>query len=340
MTQAEYLDTWSLKQASKQLSWYDQVRLFLQRKETEQSLISGGDATKMADGIDISHWQGDVDISLMRSQGKISFCFPKASDGKQVQAGDPTYVPNYIDDWLYRNVQKCYDAKIACIPYHYLQLAIPDYTVEGLATWNFTVLKKALEPLIPKKSYYAICLDIEERNASDISGSDVAMKTINKIKADPVLSSVPLILYSSISVLNQYTGLREQISYPNAGCNLWMAQWSYNTTTTTTWEQFLSYYVPRIEMRVLTPGYASWQFLQWSSSFILPGNSGRTDVNKYKAGEAALYAWLGFQAAEPPPPDPDPDPEPDPNPDLTELTARVDALEVWRANIAGVSKTG
>lgn len=339
----QYLDVWSERRNTGKLSILDRIKLATQKPE--QTLISGLDATKLALMVDISHWQGDVDIAQMVMDGKVACLLPKCSDGKQVVAGDPYAKINYVDDWFYRNVQKAYDAKIPCIPYHYVQLAITDYTAEGLAAWNYEVLKFALSKIAAKKSYHAICLDVEETNASDISGSDVVLKLMDKIRNDPVLSTVPLIIYSSMSVLNRYTRLREQLSYPGANQNLWMAQWVYNTVTTTTWENFWSVYVPKVEMKVLTPGFASWWAVQWSSSFILPGCTGRTDVSFYRAPTASLYSWLNYTVTQPEPPEPEePEPPEPPEPGDPDTAAALARIEASLARIeakldAGISMT-
>jgi GH25 family lysozyme M1 (1,4-beta-N-acetylmuramidase) len=269
---------------------------------------------------------------------------PKASDGKQVQAGDRFNPKNYVDDWLYRNVQKCFDAKIPCAPYHYVQPYLSaDYTVQGTVDWNMQTLHAAFDPLTPKVSYHAIVLDVEEKTASPLNGSDVVLKMMEAIALDPKLSQVPLIIYSSMSVLNYYTKLREQISYPNANRNLWMAQWVYNTTTNTSWESFWTIYAPKIDMKVLTPGYANWKFVQVSASFILPGGSGRTDISFYNGTRDGLFSWLKFDAGTTPP---EPPPPPPPSGDIAvrlaalesndaAQDARLQALEGFRDNVKG-----
>jgi hypothetical protein len=158
------------------------------------------------------------------------------------------------------------------------------------------------------------------------------MGLLDRMAADPEMGKVPAIVYTSMGILNFYPTLRDQLSFQGAGRNLWLAQWVYNTTTTCTWDAFWSTYVPKIEMKVITPGFASWWGVQWSSSFVLPGGTGRTDVSSISKTPAALNAWLKFTpvVVDPDPePDPDPDPEPEPT-DLTALTARVKALEDWR----------
>jgi GH25 family lysozyme M1 (1,4-beta-N-acetylmuramidase) len=301
-----YLDAWSQSRSVGKLSLAQRLELALKPKA--ETLISGLDPTKLALMIDISHWQGDVDIARMVSEGSVTAGIVKASDGKQVQDGDPYNKLNYVDDWLYRNVQKCYDAKVPCIPYHYVQPLLEGYTAQGVADWNMETLHAALDPLVPKASYHAICLDVEEKKNTDTNGSDVVLKMMDAIEHDPKFSQVPLILYSSMSVLNYFTKLREQVSFQGANRNLWMAQWVWNTTTNCTWEYFWNTVVPKVSMKVLTPGWAGWWGIQWSASMILPGGTGRTDVSFASRTPEALRQWLGYTSPTPPGPGPDPDP--------------------------------
>jgi GH25 family lysozyme M1 (1,4-beta-N-acetylmuramidase) len=314
---ARYLDTWELNKHHKP-GLLQKVQLAL--TPDDKTLIGSLDPTKLARAVDVSHWQGEIDVRRIKDDGDVALLLPKASDGKQVQAGDPTYEKNYVDDYLYRNVQKAYDTKIACAPYHYAQPYLSaDYTVQGTIDWNMETLHAAFDPLVPGKSYQAISLDVEEKTASPLNGSDVILGIIKELGLDPKFNQVPLIIYTSMSVLNYYTKLREQISYQGANRNLWMAQWVYNTTTTTTWADMISRIMPQINMKVLTPGYANWKFLQWSSSFILPGCAGRMDQNVYNGTKAQLYAWLKFEPGTTPPDEP-------PSGELEERVERLESI--------------
>jgi GH25 family lysozyme M1 (1,4-beta-N-acetylmuramidase) len=287
----QYLDTWTRDRHAGKLSLLSKLKLHFLKQAA--SLIGTLDPTTLARGIDISHWQGDVDIAKHKAEGDISFVFPKASDGKQLQSGDPTYAPNYIDDWLYRNVQKCYLAKVACIPYHYVQPFFADYNVTGTIVWNMKCLHAALDPLTPKISYHAIMLDVEEITGTEPNRSDVVLGMMSEIALDPKMSQVPLIIYSSNNILNNYyPKLMNQLSYQGANKNLFLAQWVYTTVTATSWANIISSIMPTISMKVLTPGYATWKFLQWTAAFSW--NSVRIDLDFYNGTKAALFSWLGF----------------------------------------------
>ncbi len=79
-------------------------------------------------------------------------------------------------------------------------------------------------------------------------------------------------------------------------------------------------------MKVITPGYASWNFVQVAANFVLPGCTVNiTDISFYKGSQAALYAELGYKApiVEPD----DPGEEPPPMDDVAALAAQVSALQ-------------
>jgi GH25 family lysozyme M1 (1,4-beta-N-acetylmuramidase) len=322
-----YLDTWSKTRNNGKLSFGQRVQLAFM--PVMKTLIGTLDPSTLARQIDISHWDGDVDIARMVREGDIAMVFIKASDGKQVQSGDSTYPPNYVDDWLYRNIQKCYDAGIPAGVYHYVQpLPQVDYTVQDAVNWQMRVLHTALDRFTPKVSYHAIVLDVEQKDGTDPNASDVVLKMMDAIKADPKMSQVPLIIYTSISVLNFYKKLSDQVSYTGANKNLWMAQWVFNTVTTTSWADVITRIIPSIAMKVLTPGFANWKFLQWTSSLILPGCAVRLDLNFYNGTKEALYTFLGYKVVTPPPPT---EPPTDPGQYVTVATYQADQIKIVEA---------
>jgi GH25 family lysozyme M1 (1,4-beta-N-acetylmuramidase) len=298
----EYLDTWSISRNHEaDAPDMDALSFAL----TLSGSVSGLDPTTLALMIDISHWQGSVDIARMATEGDLAMVFPKASDGKQVRPGGAYEVTNYIDDRLYENVQKCHDAGVPCGPYHYVQTMIEGYTVQGVIDQNWKTMSAAFKPLVPGVSYHAIVLDVEEKNTTSVNGRDVVQGLIKLIQADPKMSQVPLLIYSSVSVLEFYPALRDYLSNKDAKFNLWLAQWALNKTTTCTWEYLKTTVLPTLNMKVLTPGYAAWKAVQFSSSYILPGGSGRTDLNLGNVSKSAWWTWLNYnQIVIPPPPPP------------------------------------
>jgi GH25 family lysozyme M1 (1,4-beta-N-acetylmuramidase) len=312
----QYLDTWSRSRNHEvDAPDTDAVSFAL----TPAGSVSGLDPTTLALMIDISHWQGDVDIQRMVTEGGIAMCFPKACDGKQVRVGDSTQVKYYIDDTLYVNVQKCYDANIPCAPYIYVQPAIDNYTLKGVIDWHWEVIQGAYGPLTPLVSYHAIMLDFEEATANNTNGRDVIMGLIKLIRAHPKFGQVPVILYSSNYILTIYPALKDEIANHDDDFNLLLAQWVLNTVTTCTWDELKDKF-KTINMKVITPK-SNWFGVQFSSAFILPGGKGRTDLIFYHGTKEKLYAWLKFTPKTTPPV------EPEPEPDTTELRQAIDALK-------------
>jgi GH25 family lysozyme M1 (1,4-beta-N-acetylmuramidase) len=316
----QYLDTWSRSRTHEGeiIPDVDAVSFAL----TPTGSVSGLDPATLALMIDISHWQGDVDLKRMVTEGGIAMCFPKAADGKQVRAGGAFEITNYIDDWFYRNVDKCKAAGIPCGPYFYVQPHLEDYTLPGCIDWNWKVLKAALDPLTPLVSYHAIMLDFEEKTANDTNGRDVMLALIAKIQADPKMSKVPIIIYTSNYILSLYPSLRDALSYKGSAFNLMLAQWVLNTVTTCTWDHLKTNVLPTLNFKVVTPGYAAWKAVQFSSSFILPGGSGRTDLILGNTSKANWWTWLKFTSTTP-----EEKPEPDDDPEITKLWLAVDALK-------------
>lgn len=301
-----YLDLWTQNRTVGRLTILQQLQI--KTMEQPPALVGGLDQNSLALMVDISHWNGDVNVRQMVSEGQIAALFAKASDGKPVITGNLLDLNTYKDDWFDRNCQKAYDAGIPFIPYHYVQPYIVDYSIASTIDWNFRCLKNAIGPKIPGKSFHAICLDFEERTTTNTNGASVMMGLIAAIQTDPVLSKVPIIIYTSVSILNSYPALRDQLSYQGANYNLWLAQWSYTTPTKTDWATLRSTYIPRIEMRVITPGYATWWAVQWSAAFVLPGCLGACDLSFYKGTPTQLYAALNYQQATTPPPPPPAEP--------------------------------
>jgi GH25 family lysozyme M1 (1,4-beta-N-acetylmuramidase) len=305
----DYLDTWS--QSRNHAAEDDPGALAF---EVGPAMISGLDPSTLAICVDYSHWQGDVDIAKMKAEGGVAMAMPKASDGKQVVRGNAEDIRNYVDDYLDRNIQRCYDAGVPCGPYHYVQVYFDDYSLKSIVDANLDALHAALDAKVPNVSYHAIVLDVEEKNNTNSNGSWIVIQIIEAIRKDPKFSKVRLLIYTSESVLAHYTDLREYLGKQDADFNLWMAQWIYGKVTKCSWAHLINNIIPGLSMRVRTPGWATWKMVQWSDAFILPGGSGRTDLNFFCGSRALLYSWLGYQGTVEEPVDPKPEPKPEPEP--------------------------
>ena len=147
-----------------------------------------------------------------------------------------------------------------------------------------------------------------------------------------------------MGVLSHYPALIQRIGKADSPFNLWMAQWVYTVAKKTSWADVISNIIPKIDMRVLTPGNATWQLLQWCASLELPGCNGAIDLSFYKGEKWRLGQFLGYiydTTPEPPQPPTDQNPPAD-TVDLAPILARLDAaearlaaLEAFRANVKG-----
>lgn len=300
--------------------------------------IGGLDTGNLALIADYSHWNGNIDLALT----KVDFAWFKACDGKQIRSGDAYDLSNYVDDTLHTNIQKAYDLKIPCGVYIYVQHNFPNWTTQSIAEWHYKVFKRATASLVPGKSFHAIALDVEERGASAPNMAAIVLTLHHLIADDPAFAGIPIFIYTSMSVLNIYTNLREQISYKGSNYNgmpyyLWLAQWAWNATPriTTNWDELRSKYLANLTMRVSTPGYAVWTMCQIAANFVLPGCTVNiTDISVFAGARDKLYALLNYSTTTPPPTEP---PGDDTNSDTTitktdfdALVARVVELERWR----------
>lgn len=335
---AKYLDTWSRKE----VTTTDKVKNLLGFAQkpgpaspsalAQAGSVSGLDPATLALGADVSHWNGKLDVAKMKAGG-IKVLFPKAGDGKQMIAGGQWDLGNYVDDTLHDNIQQCYDNKIKCVPYFYFQ---PTLVQAGTpdADWQYKVLKKALNNMRGGVSFHGIAIDIEEGGESAPNLSKKIQQFYNWIRLDPQFNTVPTLFYTSNGYLMSYQDLMTWLSYQGANRDLWLAQWVYSNSVKTTWEELATRYIPSVNMKVITPGFATWQVVQWSAAFYgMAGcGSGRIDLNFIKdmklfGGDVVI-----------PDPEPEPDPEPDPGtgetPDTSALEARVATLETQVSDIS------
>src|SRR3972149_1786438 len=119
----DYLDTWTRDRTIGQLSVAQRLQLMVRRPdEITIQLIDGKDASVLARYLDTSHWNGKLNISLMKPY--IHAHMLKVSDGKQMIAGAYNDLNTYVDDQASDVIQQCYDEVVPVIVYHYWQ---PDH---------------------------------------------------------------------------------------------------------------------------------------------------------------------------------------------------------------------
>jgi hypothetical protein len=307
----QYLDVWQINRKhnlTMKQRFYRWITRLLAR--FVPSLISGLDPSTLAIVGDVSHWNGDIDVKTMKAGG-LAMLWTKASDGKQIYYGAFDDEQTYIDKTLRPNVQKCYDAGIPCGLYHFYQpLVVANWTNQSTAEHNYKMFKAAVKGLVPGVSFHAISIDFEVLTANDYNTNIQLMLFFKMLRADPAFVGInidfvfPIEWYSSMRFFNLYPAWATSVSSQGTLHCFWMAQYIFTTGLTTTWENLKSAIIPKLDMRVSTPGFASWDFVQWSASIKLPGCNGALDLNFYRGSADQLYARLHYTAPVIPPPPP------------------------------------
>lgn len=291
-----------------------------------QELISGADQTKLAVGVDTSHWTGTLTPELVKGADVL---FPKATDGQQVRAGDFYNKRNYIDSQLYATVQTAYNVGRPVIPFHYFQWNYDQWNLDHIVKFQFDIIKEAFAPLVKGKSYHGIALDLEEPGDTSNNMKTKVEMLYNMLAEDPQFSGLPILFYSSMYFLNMWPGLRDWLSYPNANKLLWLAQWVWTQRWTGNWNQFYEQVLPNVNMTVRTPGYANWTVVQWSAAVTVDGFN--LDLNTWNRTPADLYKMLDFTPVSPTPEEPPQDPgDPPVDPDFVK---RLETLEGWKLTV-------
>lgn len=305
----QFLDVWSRERSAGRLSlWQRFVRWITGLlARFVPSLIGGLDPASLALMVDVSHWQGpNLDVALMRRDGKISALLPKMSDGFQIRAGVSTDLQNYVDPTFRLNVDKAYKSGIPCIPYHFCQYVKYGYTNDSMVNDQVKIIKEALRGLIPGVSFHGISLDVEVENSTGPNVAYITMGIYKALKA--AYPNIPIIFYTSLKYLNLYPNWANGICSQGMSYNIWFAQYVWNTGIVTTWADLWARIIPSLNMSVMRYAFEDWWAVQWTGDRItLPGCYGKIDLNAYHGTEAQLWKWLNFT---PPviPPEPEPAP--------------------------------
>ena len=284
--------------------------------------VSGIDTDKLSLGVDFSHWDGNIPGEVFKC---FDYAWVKACDGDQLRPGDPYDYTNYVDIDFRNNVQKCWDADIPCGIYVYIVPNFPGYTMDSIIQLHYKALKAATKGLIAGKSYHAIALDVEElkRGQTDTNWQKIVKGLTDLIYTDPEYAPVRKgVIYSRMGgVLANLPALLDEISNKNVleKYHMWMAQWVWGAdekhpAIVTTWEELKNKYIASLNMKVITPGFQTWDFVQWSAAFKIPPTTFVYDLNFFHGDKAACWNWFGYKArgvVVTPDPEPEPAPEGD-----------------------------
>lgn len=293
----EYLDFWTRDRRAGRLSLAQRLQFALAPKPA--TLISGLDQTKLAIGIDTSHWNGKLSPALVAGADVV---LPKLSDGYQVRTGAWDDLGNYKDDQVDATIQTCYDVHRPCIPYHFVQwnYTSDQWMIDKIIDWQYKIIENALAGKIPHKSYHGLSLDCETLGCTDTNYRNIVAGLYDRLMTSPLLDGMPLLIYTSNYIMSQYPAFQYWIAAPGTNRLLWLAQWIYTAKWTGTWDQFKALILPNINMRVVTP--TSWAAVQYSATCAPEGYT--VDLNAFSRTRENLYDVLGFETTTPPPPPP------------------------------------
>ncbi|HEX3429107.1 MAG TPA: glycoside hydrolase family 25 protein [Candidatus Limnocylindrales bacterium] len=214
------------------------------------------DATTRLEGIDVSHWQGTINWSMVAGAGK-AFAIIKATESTDYT--DPMYATNHAG------------AKAAGLwtgAYHFAQ---PDASANDAvleADYFVSVINLGARDLIP-------ALDLEQSGSLSVPALQAWVTAwLGEVTAK--IGIRPMI-YTSPSFWSTHMGNTTALA--DAGYKtLWVAHWGVASPT-----------VPANNW-----GGRGWTFWQYTSSGSVAGISGRVDLDRYNGTDLALQAYSIF----------------------------------------------
>jgi lysozyme len=194
----------------------------------------------MAIGIDVSHWQGNVDFSKVKAEG-VDFVYIKSTDG--LKGMDPLAVSHG---------QSAKAAGLKVGYYHFAEMNDPNVLVDAKA--EATAFSKALS-ILPAYDILPV-LDLET-NKSNLT-SELVREWVQTFVDTMKSLGHNIILYSYAPFINQYFPKDHTFGY----LPLWLAQ--YTTA----------------EVPSIPNGWTHYTIWQYSNQGTVDGVAGYCDVNK------------------------------------------------------------
>jgi len=231
-------------------------------------------------GLDVSHWEDQVDWGLLKSVG-IEFVFIKASQG------------NYLrDPMLKSHVSGAADAGLLVGAYHWCDPNIAasaqaEYCLKQVEGLPIRFLAADVEQHWQDWQEWRQGHITKHISPAQISrnAQEIAKNWQSKVK-------LPVIIYTRASFINTYAAPAQAWlpKYP-----LWVAHYPYQQSRIqTTWDDFKEQHLPGIQSPALPVGCHDWQFWQFTGDkFYLPGVSGAIDLNFFKGNLTDLQAFTG-----------------------------------------------
>jgi len=204
----------------------------------------------MKPGIDVSHWQREIDWKLVKKSG-VHFAFFKATEFP------PGKTELYIDPELYRNAAGTSENNIQSAPYHFYRTHIPPLTQAFAFLDTIKDLPFTLRPV----------LDLE---LAGKHGAPLCSDVLQFLEAVQDQIGVSPIIYTSGGFWRSYMiyGKFENV-LPFSGYHLWLAQWGFT--------------MPKPLYPFSMPDF--WQFSQTGR---IPGVITHVDLNYFMGGDMSL----------------------------------------------------
>ncbi len=217
------------------------------------TLTGGSAAAGFVEGIDISHWQGTIDWTSVKTSG-IDFAFMKATQGN-----------SYVDPTFQTNIQNATAAGVLVGPYHFCDVDTDiGNPLDPVNEANHFLSQ--IEPYYDTGLYLPPVADVEglpdfptiaEERAFISNWVQTFSDTIND-----ALGVRPIIYTSKWGANTYYTPEVATAHY------LWLAWWKGTGTSN-----------PPIPSD--TPLWNDWKFWQYSSTGSVPGIGGDVDLDVF-----------------------------------------------------------
>ena len=215
----------------------------------------------MIPGIDVSHWQKQIDWAAVKNSG-IRFAFYKATEFP------PGKTELFIDPQLFNNARGTVEHKIHSAPYHFYRTHISP-TVQAFA---FLEVIKDLTFNLPP------VIDLELAGKRGLSLCEDVQKFC--VTLESVLGVVPIIYTSggfwrSYMLYDKFTNVERFSGYP-----LWLAQWGFTLP------------------KPLYP-FSMAKFWQYSQTGRVPGVITHVDLDYFMGCEMELVSYLKTHRPDP-----------------------------------------
>jgi GH25 family lysozyme M1 (1,4-beta-N-acetylmuramidase) len=196
-------------------------------------------------GIDISHYDGEINWPELAKRSNFRFAYMKATEGS-----------TYVDKTFERNWKQSKDAGLIRGAYHVFSFC-------KSAAGQFDLVKK----IVPKdESALPIAIDVQWINGPIIPGEEKCNDIPTATKSLSDLERMLRDAYGKRPVIHGFTSTFKDIVREGFGSNtIWLQD--YKKTPNQTGPSL--------------PGKNPWSIWQFSSNAVLPGINGHVDVNAF-----------------------------------------------------------